>query len=78
MIQTVENSSAPTKLCPSFTLSTTNATWTGLGLNPFPSKTLVPTSNHPCHGTARQRKTQQCVKGMYQLNIMKHVNVESG
>ena len=70
-------------MCPSFTLSTMNATWTNLESKPFPSKTLASTSNHVCHGTerhgttrqgtarhdtARHTMTRQCLKGMYQVS----------
>jgi len=34
MMVTREDSSTSRKMCPSVTLSTTNSTWTGLGLNP--------------------------------------------
>ena len=83
MTLTGENWSAQRKMCPSFTLSTMNATWTNLESKPFPSKTLASTSNHVCHGTerhgttrqgtarhdtARHTMTRQCLKGMYQVS----------
>jgi len=50
MIQTSENK-ALTKTCPSATLSITNSTWTGLGLNPGLHDTRQAT-NHLSHGMA--------------------------
>jgi hypothetical protein len=50
MIQTSENK-ALRKPCPSATLSITNSTWTGLGLNPGLHVTRRAT-NHLSHGIA--------------------------
>jgi hypothetical protein len=50
MIQTSENE-ALRQTCPSATLSITNSTWTGLGLNPGLHDTRLAT-NHLSHGMA--------------------------
>jgi hypothetical protein len=59
-----------------------NAIWTALGSKPFPSKTLTPTSNHLCHGTARhgtaRNGTAVFKRDVSSQYLEKHVKAESG